>query len=299
MSLNISERVRGVSFCWIFGFLFGCHDGISPSKSTHFPSASWDGKVYHDNSSVQYNWVQSVIDRIPLSGNEQILDIGTGTGRIAAQLAERVPEGKVIAIDSSVSMLERAKKAYPEKYYSNLAFCHSSAEEIDFRERFNVVTAFWLLHWVKHKQVVFDYVCRSLKSGGTAYFYFGPDEGKHRLDQSIAQVAAQKRWPQVVRQLQSGFYVEPAQKIHRMLLSSGFIIRHFKVTEQEEWFQSEADFMQWMRSWMPHLQYLDTEQQNFFLKEVMQQYVEWHPLDHGKVLFHDYMVEIVVQKPAS
>jgi trans-aconitate 2-methyltransferase len=54
-------------------------------------------------------WGASVVDRLPLDGNETVLDAGCGTGRVTAVLAERLPNGRVIALDGSRSMIEQAR----------------------------------------------------------------------------------------------------------------------------------------------------------------------------------------------
>ena len=54
-------------------------------------------------------WGASVVDRLPLEGDERVLDAGCGTGRVTAVLAERLPNGRVIALDGSRSMIEQAR----------------------------------------------------------------------------------------------------------------------------------------------------------------------------------------------
>jgi trans-aconitate 2-methyltransferase len=54
-------------------------------------------------------WGASVVDRHTLEGNERVLDAGCGTGRVTAVLAERLPNGRVIALDGSRSMIEQAR----------------------------------------------------------------------------------------------------------------------------------------------------------------------------------------------
>jgi trans-aconitate 2-methyltransferase len=38
------------------------------------------------------------------------MDAGCGTGRLTALLLERLPRGRVVAVDASVEMLEQAKR---------------------------------------------------------------------------------------------------------------------------------------------------------------------------------------------
>lgn len=50
-----------------------------------------------------------MLDRLVLGGDERVLDAGCGTGRVTEELLERLPHGRVIALDSSESMLAQAR----------------------------------------------------------------------------------------------------------------------------------------------------------------------------------------------
>jgi trans-aconitate 2-methyltransferase len=55
-------------------------------------------------------WGAAVVERIPLHGDETVLDAGCGTGRVTELLLPRVPRGQVIALDASPSMLSLARR---------------------------------------------------------------------------------------------------------------------------------------------------------------------------------------------
>ena len=42
----------------------------------------WNPEDYHHNSSVQLSWARELITKLDLKGNERILDIGCGDGKI-------------------------------------------------------------------------------------------------------------------------------------------------------------------------------------------------------------------------
>ena len=54
-------------------------------------------------------WGLAVLDRLPLRGDERVLDAGCGTGQVTEALRERLPNGEVVALDASPSMLEHAR----------------------------------------------------------------------------------------------------------------------------------------------------------------------------------------------
>lgn len=57
-----------------------------------------------------------------LKGNEHILDVGCGDGKITADISKFVPNGFVLGIDLAKPMIEWAKKQYHPMEYSNLSF---------------------------------------------------------------------------------------------------------------------------------------------------------------------------------
>jgi trans-aconitate 2-methyltransferase len=76
---------------------------------------------YRDNSDSQERFALAGLDRLTLKGNEHVLDIGCGDGRITAEIARRVPAGRVLGIDASPNMIAACIEAY--RGHANLSFC--------------------------------------------------------------------------------------------------------------------------------------------------------------------------------
>ena len=70
----------------------------------------WDARTYDRVADPQTRWGATVLDRLPLSGDERVLDAGCGSGRVTELLAERLPDGGVVALDGSASMVEAARE---------------------------------------------------------------------------------------------------------------------------------------------------------------------------------------------
>jgi trans-aconitate 2-methyltransferase len=70
----------------------------------------WDAATYDQVSGPQASWGWVVLDRLPLIGDETVLDAGCGSGRVTELLAERLPRGRVIALDGSPSMVDEARR---------------------------------------------------------------------------------------------------------------------------------------------------------------------------------------------
>ncbi len=70
----------------------------------------WDGATYDRISDPMLRMGATVLDRLQLAGDEHVLDAGCGSGRVTELLAERLPRGRVVALDGSPSMLAEARR---------------------------------------------------------------------------------------------------------------------------------------------------------------------------------------------
>ena len=70
----------------------------------------WNADAYHRVSVPHTQWADAILDRLQLRGDETVLDAGCGSGRVTQQLLDRLPRGRVIAVDSSASMLAHARE---------------------------------------------------------------------------------------------------------------------------------------------------------------------------------------------
>lgn len=69
----------------------------------------WDAPTYDRIADPMARWGADVLDRLPLDGDETVLDAGCGSGRVTQLLLARLPRGRVIALDGSRSMVEAAR----------------------------------------------------------------------------------------------------------------------------------------------------------------------------------------------
>jgi trans-aconitate methyltransferase len=80
--------------------------------------SDFDAHAYVRASAAQTASTRRLIDSLTLRGDETLLDLGCGDGRVTAELAKRVPDGLVIGIDSSPAMIAAAN----DRRAANLSF---------------------------------------------------------------------------------------------------------------------------------------------------------------------------------
>jgi ubiquinone/menaquinone biosynthesis C-methylase UbiE len=103
---------------------------------------------------------EAALDAVGAPVND-VLDLGTGTGSGAAIVVRRFPDARVVGVDLSEEMLERARVNVP-----GAEFRRADASSLPFPdESFDLVS---------HANMIpfFDEVARVLRPGGTALFAF-------------------------------------------------------------------------------------------------------------------------------
>lgn len=75
-------------------------------------TTDWDARNYDRLASPQEEWARRLLERLPLEGTETVLDAGCGSGRATRLLLENLPNGHVIGVDGSPSMIEVAAETF-------------------------------------------------------------------------------------------------------------------------------------------------------------------------------------------
>ncbi len=137
-------------------------DTLNDEIALNFMNAN----LYKENSEFQYYHALNLVNVHSFKGNENILDIGCGDGKITYQLSKKVPNGKVIGIDPSSSMIKLASKLFPNDKIKNLEFKISSTEDYLEENMFDIIVGFNSIHWIKNQYQAFENIYKSLKPSG-------------------------------------------------------------------------------------------------------------------------------------
>ena len=125
----------------------------------------WNAEKYQRVSEPQWNWGLKVLAELALEGNETVLDAGCGTGRLTAVLLERLPAGRVVALDVSKAMLEVAQREL-ERFGERVAFIHGDLSALGLHHRCDVVFSTATFHWVLEHAAMLRGLFDALRPGG-------------------------------------------------------------------------------------------------------------------------------------
>lgn len=146
------------------------------------PSTEWDARAYHQISSPQLEWGLKVLDRLPLEGGETVLDAGCGSGRLSEKVLERLPQGRLIAVDSSQNMLREAK-ATLHQYGDRVTFLKADLGALELDRVADAVFSAATFHWVPDHDALFAGLLRALKPGGRLVAQCGGGANLHAIHQ--------------------------------------------------------------------------------------------------------------------
>jgi trans-aconitate 2-methyltransferase len=126
----------------------------------------WDAATYDRIADPMTRWGTAVLDRLPLTGTERVLDAGCGSGRVTERLAERLPDGRVIALDGSPAMIAEARRRLArfgdriEYVVADLGLPLPLAEPVD------AILSTATFHWVPDHDALFHNLAAVLRPGG-------------------------------------------------------------------------------------------------------------------------------------
>jgi trans-aconitate 2-methyltransferase len=122
----------------------------------------WDAATYDRISAPQVEWAGAVLDRLELRGDETVLDAGCGSGRVTEMLIERVPDGKVVAVDAAPAMVAKAR----EKIGDRAEVLLQDLAELRLPEQVDAVFSNAVFHWIRDHDRLFKRLFEALKPGG-------------------------------------------------------------------------------------------------------------------------------------
>ena len=182
-------------------------------------SRDWDAAGYDRLSGPQVEWALRVLERLPLRGDETVLDAGSGSGRVTQLLLDRRPHGRVVAVDSAPSMVEHAREALdPER----ATVFQADLTELALDEPVDAAFSNAVFHWIADHDVLFARLHAALKPGGRLVAQCGGKGNVERLHQAARAVASAEPYAPYLADWQGPWNFVGAEETAERLERAGF-----------------------------------------------------------------------------
>jgi ubiquinone/menaquinone biosynthesis C-methylase UbiE len=192
--------------------------GHTHEHKTRFHDPEHAAEFDQRSSRIRDELSEKLADMLALNGDEQILDVATGTGRVARPVARRLKTGRIIGVDQALAMLDvghQHKEPIPAYHQSA-----GSADALPLKANcFDRAFVSFSLHHFGNPSGVVEEVRRVLKNGGK-FVVLDPiiEEAKDSVD-----VALEAKINQVFRRTHGeGFRFHTVSSIQRLLTKAGF-----------------------------------------------------------------------------
>jgi trans-aconitate 2-methyltransferase len=225
------------------------------------PSRDWDARTYDRVADPQTAWGRVVLDRLPLAGDERVLDAGCGSGRVTELLAERLPSGRVVALDASASMIEAARDRLA-RFGDRIEFVVADlGEPLPLEEPVDAILSTATFHWVPDHEALFLNLAAVLRPGGWLVAQCGGAGNIASIRAVLATIG--DGW------LGASHFETPQDTVQR-LDSAGFVDIECWLTDEPTRFEAGEPFETFLRTVIlgAHVQRLRESERDAFVHEV-------------------------------
>ena len=256
---------------------------------------AWNAEDYARSSSGQQKWARELIAKLHLQGDERLLDIGCGDGKVTAEIASTLPHGSVLGVDSSPEMISLAETLYPPTEFSNIRFQLEDASALNFDHEFDVVFSNATLHWVLDQRPVLKGIAGSLKPNGKVLLQMGGRGNAAAVAKVMDEVCARPEWRErfVGFEFPYGFY--DADEYRVWLGEAGLLPVRVELIPKDMAHADRDDFEGWVRTtWLPYTQRVEENRRQEFVRQVVDAYLALNPAySDGSV--HLQMIRLEVE----
>ena len=229
-------------------------------------------------SDMRSHLTTKLIEALTLKGDELILDVATGTGRVARPLSKAIANGRIVGVDEAMAMLDVGHQHKdPIAHYAQSA---GEADKLPFKSGIfdRAFVSFSLHHFGNPAGVVAE-VLRVLKNSGR-FVVLDPiiEEAKDSVD-----IALEAKINQVFRRTHGPeFRFHTASSIQRLLSKAGYRIPRTNILSYS-FNQEGMDGIPTGRHWLEAALELEKEAPNL-AERMKKNYFTWHAHgDHAHV----------------
>jgi trans-aconitate 2-methyltransferase len=261
-------------------------------------SYQWNADEYSRHSGQQEVWAHGLLEQLHLSGDEAVLDIGCGDGKVTAVIAEKLESGRVVGIDSSPDMIRLARDRFENSSCPNVSFMNVDVREMDFSDQFDAAFSNAALHWVKNHRQFLPRVRSALKPGGRILFQMGGKGNAWEILQVLDEMITESRWSPFFKGFEFPYGFHGPDEYRVWLDEAGLEAQRLELIHKDMQHQGAEGLAGWIRStWLPYIQQVQPDLREAFITEIVDRYIRKHGVDKDGIV-HVQMIRLEVEATA-
>jgi trans-aconitate 2-methyltransferase len=232
----------------------------------------WNAGGYTQIGSLQEAMAAEVLALLSLRGDERVLDLGCGNGKVTAQIAARVPDGSVVGVDASTEMIGFATEKFSRR---NLRFETCDIRQLAYHEEFDVVVSFNALHWIPDQEIALRAIRAAMKPEAMAQLRLVPDGERNSLEMVLEETRKAERWARYYESFRDPYLHLKPEQYSALCERNGLRVTNLHVSDISWDFGSRAGFeafgavtfVEWSKR-------LPQSECQAFVDDVLQRYAE-------------------------
>jgi len=221
----------------------------------------WDAQTYDRVADPMTRWGTATLNRLPLPGDERVMDAGCGTGRVTEQLADRLPRGRVVALDGSPAMIDAARDRL-RRFEDRIEYVVADlGRALPVDGLVDAVLSTATFHWVPDHDALFGNLAAVTRPGGWLVAQCGGAGNIGRIKRALATIG--DGW------LGPAHYEQPLATTRR-LESAGYVDVECWLTDEPTRFEPGVPFEAYLRAVVlgAHLERLPPSDHDAFVRAV-------------------------------
>lgn len=237
----------------------------------------WNAKLYEKSSSLQFQLGIMAIERLNPRDDDMILEIGCGNAMITIELANLIPNGKIVAVEMSKEMTEQAKLNLLKQNVSNVEIININALDIDFIEKFDIVFSNSAIHWIKNLDAIYSLIFKALKWKGRIMIQTGL-KSMNDMVKTVFSIIQNKNYKQYLKNFENPWKFLTIDETNYLLEYIGFIDIKVDPYEHQMIFNSKDELLNYFTSstLVPFLNILPDTTKETFKEDFLQTYLNFN-----------------------
>ena len=199
----------------------------------------WDARTYDRVADPMTRWGLGTLARLPLDGDERVMDAGCGTGRVTEQLAERLPNGRIVALDGSPAMVDEARDRLA-RFGERIEYVVADlGQPLPIEGQVDAVLSTATFHWVPDHDALFRNLAAVTRTGGWLVAQCGGFGNIGRIKRAAASVGDGWLGPA---------HYETPEATEQRLEAAGYVDIECWLTEEPTRFEPGEPFETYLRA---------------------------------------------------